>query len=313
MDDPVVPATAPVPCIVGPTGSGKTDIGILVARAVGAEVVSCDAFAVYRGMAILTAAPDAPSDVPHRLVGILGPDEVYDAARFVTDADDAIERAHEAGHGALIVGGTALYLRAWLKGFDIEAPRDDAFRNGLKEVVAREGPGALHARLVAIDPRRAAELHPNDLRRIVRALEIVHVTGRRASAQRVTWSGPDRVAARVLILEREPADLDARIAARVEQQFAAGLVEEVRDLLRMPTSPQARQVLGLAEVEALLRGDLDEAAALASIVRRTRRFARKQRTFFRGFLDAVRLPVAADEDAASIAARAARSLGFDHA
>ena len=304
---PDVPST---PCLVGPTGSGKSDVGVLLARAAGpgSEVISCDAFAVYRGMAILTAAPDAPPDVPHRLVGILGPDEVYDAARFVTDADYYVGRAREAGHTALVVGGTALYLRAWLKGFDMEAPRDDAYREHLKEVVAAEGPARLHALLTQVDPARAKELHPNDLRRIVRALEIHHVTGTPASAQRVSWSGPDRVPARVVYLERDLADLDRRIDARTEAMFEAGLVDEVRDLLQHPMSPQARQVLGLAEVESLLAGEISEAEAKASIARRTRRFARKQGTFFRGFSGLQRLPVAEGEDAASIAKRAGEFL-----
>ncbi|MGE0193944.1 MAG: tRNA (adenosine(37)-N6)-dimethylallyltransferase MiaA [Planctomycetota bacterium] len=308
-----MPALAATPCLVGPTGSGKSDAGVLLARAAGpgSEVISCDAFAVYRGMPILTAAPDAPPDVPHRLVGILGPDEVYDAARFVTDADHYVARAREADRAALIVGGTALYLRAWLKGFDMEAPRDDAYRAQLKEVVAREGPQRLHALLAEVDAERAHELHPNDLRRIVRALEIHHVTGTPASAQRVTWSGPDRVPARVVYLERSLDDLDRRIDARTEAMFEAGLVEEVRELLAHPISPQARQVLGLAEVEALLAGTIDEAAAKASIVRRTRRFARKQGTFFRGFQGLVPLPVAPDEDAASIAKRASKLLGLE--
>ena len=303
-----MPSPPPTPCLIGCTGSGKSDVAVLLARPRRGIVISCDAFAVYRGMAILTAAPHAPPDVPHRLVGILAPDEVYDAARFVTDADHDIAEARAGGRLPLVVGGTALYLRAWLKGFDMEAPRDDAFRASLRAVVAAEGPGALHERLARVDPARSAALHPNDLRRIVRALEIEHVTGVPASAQRLSWSGPDRVPARVVCLERGREDLDARIAARTEAMFEAGLVDEVRELLAHPISPQARQALGLAEIEALLAGEFSEAEAAERLTRRTRRFARKQMTFFNGFEGLLRLPVAPDEDAASIAERAADLL-----
>lgn len=296
------------PCLVGCTGSGKTDAAIRIARRAGADVISCDAFAVYRGMAILTAAPHAPPDVPHRLVGILAPDEVYDAARFVTDADHYIGQARAQGRHALIAGGTALYLRAWLKGFDMEAPRDDGFRDQLRDQAGTEGPDALHERLAAVDPERAKALHPNDLRRVVRALEIHHVTGRRPSAQRATWTGPDRVPARVVLLEREREDLDRRIEARTAAMFEAGLVDEVQDLLSHPISRQARQVLGLAEIEAHLAGELSREEAAAHITRRTRRFARKQTTFFNGFEGLVRLPVAPDESEDSIAERVAAAF-----
>jgi tRNA dimethylallyltransferase len=297
------------PCLVGCTGSGKTDVAIHLARRAQADVISCDAFAVYRGMAILTAAPHAPPDVPHRLVGILSPDEVYDAARFLTDADHYVQQARTQGRHALIAGGTALYLRAWLKGFDMAAPRDDTFRDELRAQAAAEGPEALHERLARVDPARARALHPNDLRRVVRALEIQHVTGRRASAQRVTWAGPDRVPARVVLLEREREDLDRRIEARTAAMFEAGLVDEVQDLLAHPISRAARQVLGLAEVEAHLAGELSREEAAAHLTRRTRRFARKQTTFFNGFQGLVRLPVAPDEPAEAIAARVAAAYG----
>jgi tRNA dimethylallyltransferase len=293
----------PVRCLVGPTGAGKSEVGLRLARRTDGEIVCCDAFTVYRGMPILTAAPTAPTDVPHHLLGILGLDETYDAARFLTDCDHEVAGIRARGREPWIVGGSALYLRCWLKGFGAEVGRDDAYRASLKRRVAEEGPQVLHEELTALDPDRAAELHPNDLRRVVRALEIVRATGRPASAQRLEWDGPDRVDALVYGLRRGMDDLDARIAARTAQMFEAGLVDEARALLARDLSPQAGQVLGLAELRSLLAGEIDEAEARERIARRTRRFARKQMTFFASF-DRLRwIDVAPDDDPDGVAAR----------
>jgi tRNA dimethylallyltransferase len=296
-------SAAPVPCLVGPTGSGKSDVGIVAARRTGGEVVCCDAYTVYRGMPILTAAPNAPGDVPHRLLGIVGPDQTYDAARFLTDCDYEVDQIRGRGGTPWVVGGTALYLRCWLKGFGTEVPADIAYRAELKALVAAEGPEVLHAELAKVDPERASELHPNDVRRVVRALEIVRATGRPASAQRLEWSGPDRVAACVVGLRRGQEDLDARIAKRTAAMFTAGVVEEARELLRFELSPQAGKVLGLEELRRVLAGEIGEEEAAEAMARRTRRFARKQMTFFNSFDALTWIDVAPDEDAAAIAER----------
>lgn len=281
--------------MIGPTASGKTGVGVRLARALEGEVICCDAYSVYAGMAVLTAAPQPPPDAPHHLVGVRDPSEPYSAARFAADADRLAEAIRARGRRPLVVGGTALYLRGWLKGFGAPVPRDEALRAELRALAEAEGVEALHAVLQAEDPVRAAELHANDRRRVIRAIEITRLTGRPASAQRAEWSGPDRVEAQVVCLVRTKADLERRIAARTEAMFAAGVVEEARRLLERPLCPEARKVLGLAELEALLAGRLTEDEAKAAIALRTRRFARKQMTFFRSFDDAVFLDVAPDE------------------
>lgn len=301
----------PVPCLVGPTGSGKSEVGVAAARATAGEVVCCDAYTVYRGMPVLTAAPTAPGDVPHHLLGILGPDETYDAARFVTDCDYEVGRIRARGRTPWLVGGTALYLRCWLKGFGPQVPADPGYRSELKALVAAEGPQALHAELERLDPERASELHPNDVRRVVRALEIVRATGRPASTQRLEWDGPDRVTARVVGLRRSWEDLDARIEARTAAMFAAGVLEEARALLALGPSPQARKVLGLAELERLLAGEIDELQARERIAQRTRRFARKQLTFFSSFDALAWIDVRPGEDVESIASRVLEALSID--
>lgn len=298
----------PVLCLVGPTGSGKSEVGIEAARRTRGEVICCDAYTVYRGMPILSAAPTPPSDVPHHLLGILDTYDTYDAARFLVDADHAVARIREHGRRPWIVGGTALYLRCWLKGMGPSAARDEALREELKALADREGPGALHRRLAHEDPERAQELHPNDLRRVVRALEIIRATGRPASEQRLEWTGPDRLPARIAGLRRSTEDLDARIAARTAQMFEAGVVDEVRALLERPLSPEAAQALGLSEVRLLLQGGIDEAEARERIAQRTRRFARKQMTFF-GSFDPIRwVDAAPDETPAVLAGRVLEAL-----
>lgn len=300
----------PVPCLVGPTGSGKTDVGIAAARGTDGQVICCDAYTVYGGMPILTAAPTPPSDVPHHLLGILDLYDTYDAQRFLVDCDHAIEQIEAAGDRPWIVGGTALYLRCWLKGFDSPVPRDQAYRAALQARVDAEGPGILHAELATLDAERAAALHPNDLRRIVRSLEIIRATGKPASDQRAGWAGPDRMPARVFGLRRSMEDLDDRITRRCDLMFEAGVVDEARALLaaKPPLSPEASKVMGLTELTALIAGELDQATCKERIVQRTRRFARKQMTFFRSFDGLHWIDVAPDDEADAVAARILEAL-----
>jgi tRNA dimethylallyltransferase len=268
---------------VGATAVGKSAVAIALARRTQGEVVAMDAFTVYRGMAVLSAAPRPPPDVPHHLLGILDPSEHGSAALFVERAAAAIAEIRGRGRTPWLAGGTALYLKAYAKGLSAAVPRDPALRLALADLLDREGPEALHRRLAASDPARAAELHRNDVRRVVRALEIVAATGGRASALRASWAAPDVRPVRILGLRREPADLARRIEARVRAQFENGVLEEARALLGRPLSPEAGKVLGLDVLAEVLAGRLDEALARDELVRRTRRFARKQATFFRSF------------------------------
>jgi tRNA dimethylallyltransferase len=298
-----------IPCLVGATGSGKTDVGIALARRLGAEVIACDAMTVYRGMPILTAQPVVPPDVPHHLVGVLDPSETYSAARFVEDADRLVREIERRGRVPLVVGGTALYLKAWIKGLGPGVGRDEALRASLEAEADARGTEALHARLAASDPRRAAEVHVRDRRRIVRALEIAALSGRPASEARSQWRGPDRVAAVVVGLRRSREDLARRIHERVAAMAAAGVVDEARTLLARtpPPSRETAAALGLADLREHLEGRIPLEECLARIERATLRFARRQETFFRQ-LDVRWVDVGPDASPAALAEAVERRL-----
>ncbi len=297
MDDAL-----PVPCLIGPTAVGKTGVAIELARALDGEIISADAYCAYEGMRILTAAPEAPADVPHHLVGHLDPSGHWSAADFQQRADTLVAQIRARGKRPIIVGGTALYVRAWLKGFGAPVPRNEALRVELRALVADKGVRTLHARLAQIDPVRAEQLHPNDVRRVIRAIEITEVTGQPASEQRAEWDSDDRDLATVVYLQRGRTDLDERITRRTELMFEEGVVEEAQALLGRRLSPEARQVLGLAELEALIAGDLTESAAKERIAQRTRRFSRKQGTFFRSFQNAIEFEIEPHLSAHDVAA-----------
>jgi tRNA dimethylallyltransferase len=305
----VVPP-APVPCLVGATGTGKTEAGIALARRLGAEVVCCDALTVYRGLDLLTAKPSPPADVPHHLLDVVDPSETYSAARFVEDADRAVASIRARGRMPLVVGGTALYLLAWTKGLGARVPRNAALRARLEAEADEAGTASLHARLAAADPVRAAEVHANDRRRLVRALEIVEATGGPASALRREWDAPDRVATAVVVLRRSRDDLARRIRARVEAMAAGGVVEEARRLAASGTalSPEAGQAIGLQDLLAHVEGRLSLADWVDRTERATRAFARRQETFFKRFAGATWLDLGADATAESVADAAWRAL-----
>lgn len=293
----------PIPCLLGPTASGKTELGIRAARQTRGEVVSCDAFGVYAAAPTLTAAPTAPPDVPHHLVRTRAPDAPYSAAAFLEDADDAVAAIRTRGHQPWIVGGTALYLRTWLKGLGPDVARDPGYRAALEARAEAEGRAALHAELAAVDPARAAVLHPNDLRRVVRALEIHHLTGRPASERREDWDAPDRVSARLIGLRPDMAWLDARITRRTRAMFADGVLDEVAAVREQATCKEFESVLGWSECVLVLEGKLEAEAAAEQLAQRTRRFARRQMTFFRSFSTCSWIDVDASSTPESLTAR----------
>ena len=229
-------------------------------------------------MDIGTDKPSAEEQagIPHHLIDLLDPAERFDLARYIEAADTAIADIHARGKRALVVGGTGLYLMGLLKGVFEGAPRDAALRATWDDVPAPE----LLERLAAVDPETAAKLHPNDRRRITRALEVFHTTGEPLSAQQTQFDGPDRYDAILVGLDVDRAPLRDRIRARIEEMFAEGLVDEVRGLDLGDTAGQA---VGYKEVRGYLDGEYDEAEAKRRIESNTIRLVRRQSTWFKRF------------------------------
>jgi len=272
-------------CVVGPTASGKTALGLALGEMLGAEIVSCDSRQVYRGLDVGTAKPTAPerARVPHHGLDLVEPDVAYDAARFAAMAGAAIVGVHRRGRPALVVGGTGLYLRALLGGLCPAPPRVPALRAALVATVRVEGAPAVHRRLAEVDPASAARIHPNDAVRSVRALEVALASGRRLSDWQAAHVGAAPYEALVLGLAVPVPTLDARIAARVDAMLAAGFVDEVRGLVaRLPADASGWRTVGYRELRAHVEGRVALGDAAAAVVRATRRFAKRQRTWFRG-------------------------------
>ncbi|QEH35568.1 IPP transferase [Aquisphaera giovannonii] len=278
--------------LTGPTASGKTAVGVRLARRLGAEVIALDSMTLYRGMDIGTAKPtmEERGGVPHHLIDVLDPWESASVAEYRRMADAAAAEVEARGRRVLFVGGTALYLKAMLRGLFEGPGADPAVRSRLEEEAGRIGSPALHARLAGSDPATAARLHPNDARRIVRALEVLELTGRPLSELQSGHDRPAPPGTMVFALDRPRAELHARINARVDAMFAAGLVDEVRGLLSAPRpiGGVPAQGVGYLEVIDHLQGRATLPSAVERVKARTRQFAKRQMTWFRG-LSEVRL------------------------
>jgi tRNA dimethylallyltransferase len=276
-------AAPPLVVVVGPTASGKSGLGVALARALGGEVINADAMALYRGMDVGTAKLPAAerAGVPHHLLDVLDVTETASVAAYQRVARATIESLRAAGCTPVLVGGSGLYVQAVLDELDFPGT-DPTLRAELEAELAAVGPQALHNRLTAADPAAAAAVLPSNGRRIVRALEVVMVTGRPFSA-RLAVDGSPRYGAVLLGVDRPTPELDVRVARRVALMFAAGLVDETRSLLDrgLREGRTASRALGYQQVVAALDGTRDLSAAAADTVRATRRFIRRQRSWFR--------------------------------
>ncbi len=273
----------PLVAVVGPTGAGKSELGLALAAALGGEVVNADAMALYRGMDIGTAKLTVAErgGIAHHLLDVLDVTENASVAAYQRDARVVVERLRAAGRVPVLVGGSGLYVHAVLD--ELEFPGTDrALRAELEAELAAHGAPALHARLAAVDPVAAAVVLSSDGRRIVRALEVVTLTGRPFRARLPSHSAP-RYEAVLLGMDRPVEELDVRVALRVDRMFAAGLVTETRTLLGrgLREGRTASRALGYQQVVTQLDAGGDFAAAAAETVAATRRLVRRQRSWFR--------------------------------
>ena len=273
--------------VTGPTATGKTALGVELALALDGEVVSADSMQIYRGFDIGTAKamPEEMRGVPHHLLDVADPSEDWSVARWVDAAAECAEALFERGKTPVIVGGTGLYIDSLLSGRDFSAVGEPALREELGAEYDRMGGEAFREALRRVDPERAEKLHPADKKRLVRAMEVYRATGEPLSVHDArTRARPKRwPSLRIALSYAERSALYARIDARVDEMFRAGLVEEVRGLLRSGVDPggTAMQAIGYKEVAAHLLGEYSESEAAGAVCRASRRYAKRQFTWLR--------------------------------
>lgn len=277
----------PLLVVAGPTATGKTEIAVAIAEAVGGEIISADSMQIYKPLDIGTAKPTVEQRARARfhLIDVVNPDEPYNVARFAADAHQAVKEIHQRGHLPILCGGTGLYIRAVLHHYDFPpGPANRGVRERLRREAERVGGHQMHQRLQEVDPDSAARLAPNDLKRIIRALEVYQLTGRPTSAQQSVDDSPDleyKCSSFVVCCPR--AILYRRIEQRVEQMLSAGWLEEVKHLgeAGYHSGLQSMQALGYRHLLVHLEGRSDWPTTVATIKRDTRRFAKRQLTWFR--------------------------------
>lgn len=269
--------------IAGPTASGKSAAALAIARMMPAAIINADAMQLYRDLRVLSARPDeaALAAVPHRLYGVLDGDEIGSAARWLGLAREAIDAAHAEGRVPLLVGGTGLYLKALMTGIAELPPIPASLRDETRARLAAIGHAAFHAELVARDPRMK-HLHVNDTQRILRAAEVLAATGRSLADFHAATEAPHEFAFTTLVLMPEPEAAESAIVARATRMLDDALVE-VRALLARNLAPDRpiMKAVGVPELARLARGEIKRADALAQLVLATRRYAKRQRTWFR--------------------------------
>ena len=276
----------PLIAILGPTATGKSALGIAIAERFNGEIINCDSTAVYRGFDIGTdkVPPVEQRGIPHHLIDIADPTEVYTAAQFAHDADRVIREVHGRGHVPILVGGTGFYYRALTRGLFPGPGADVALRARLDRVAERKGPERLHRLLRRVDPESADRISARDQKRLVRALEVYLSTGRPLTAHFADTRSPVADCDVIALAVKISPDLTAeRVAIRVARQFERGIVDEVKGLLAAGVPAQARPFGGLVyrQVMEMLDGLRGEAETRALIVTANRQYARRQLIWFR--------------------------------
>ncbi len=291
--------------IAGPTASGKTACAVALCQKIGGEVVSADSMQLYRGMEILSARPTLGEmgGIPHHMMGVAGPQEKYSAARYRDEANAVIREILARGKQPVLCGGTGLYINAVTRPMDFSQKCDDALRKSLLELAQQPGGRQrLHQMLREIDPEAAQKLHPNDVRRVSRAIEVFRLTGKTQSEQaRLDAMRQGNYRETLFVLRWPREELYRRINQRVDEMVKAGLIDEVRALRSGPREhPTALQAIGYKEIAAALEGRMSMEDAISLVKQLTRNYAKKQLTWFQRDQRAVWID-AMGKDAAGIA------------
>ena len=292
--------------LTGATASGKSKTSLELAKQINAEIISLDSMAIYRGMDIGTAKPPVADrgDVPHHLIDIREPNETFSTSQYRDTAIETIQAIRGRGKEVLFVGGTALYLKALLRGMFEGPPADWEFRKQIEKEIEESGGEFLHERLQMVDPVAAHNIHPNDHRRIIRALEVFSSTGKPISHWQMEFDDPTPAEqCRVFAIRHQRDILHQRIEQRVGSMFESGLIEEVRGLLDKhgELSHTAAQAVGYREIIAHLAGEHTEEETRELVLIRTRRFARHQETWFRNLTECRWIDLEADFEPAAVA------------
>lgn len=307
--------------IAGPTAVGKSAVALALAEKLGGEIISVDSMQVYRGLDLGTAKPNAAerARVPHHLIDVAELTEAFDAAKFVALAQQAVTAIQSRGRVPIFCGGTGLYFKAYLDGLGEAPPSDEKLRAELEAAPLAE----LLRELEQSDPATFAKIDRNNPRRVVRAVEVIRLTGKPFSAQRARWGeAPDepnlssgsrgRSPHQIICLSRQSTDLRTRINTRVDEMFAHGLVEETRRLLKhgLEQNKTAMQAIGYRQVVEYLRGERSLAETIELVKIKTRQYAKRQGTWFRKYASAEWIELKANDStesvAGAIAARASR-------
>lgn len=292
--------------LTGATATGKSGIALALAHRLDAEIVSLDSMAIYRGMDVGTAkpTPEQQALVPHHLIDIAEPDEEFSVAEYRERAADVVAAIRQRDRTPLFVGGTPLYLKALLRGLFEGPPANWQLRQLIEEEVGRVGTAALHRHLQEVDPVAASAIHPNDTRRLIRALEVFRATGEPISHQQMEFDdGVPAERRRVFVLRRDRQEHYHRINDRVEDMLQRGLVDEVRRLTAngRQLGRTASQAVGYREVIAYLTGQWDDETMVAKIKTRTRQFAKRQGTWFRSLSECRFVDVAGEPNLVQLA------------
>lgn len=272
--------------IVGPTASGKTDVAIELAKIIKGEIISADSMLVYRQMDIGTAKPtlEEMQGIPHHMIDLVEPNEEFSVAMYQSKVEQLIDDITKDGHIPILAGGTGLYVRAVIDHYDFTPPaKENHLREELKSEAARLGAEAMHRKLSEVDPKSAERLHPNDIRRVIRALEVYYQTGKTISEyQYISKEDKPKYNLKMFGLTMDRQLLYKRIEQRVDLMLEKGLVDEVKVLLRQyQTWGTALQGLGYKEIISYLKGECSLEEASEILKRNTRRFAKRQLTWFR--------------------------------